>query len=198
MVTHLSMKLLFSISLLSIFFFSFAKAQDINNLVARDAVSGNNFSLKDSNYSKGLVLIFHDIDCPFAKMYENRIKELSANYSSKGFTFSFISPEITGNETSEQALKSFVKDNRLNTKYLMDKEQVWTKFFGIKKIPEVILIVKGENGAEIAYRGAIDNNPQAEGSVSSRFLEKAINQILKGEKPVPFQVRAVGCNVRTY
>lgn len=192
------MKLLFSISLLSILLFSMAKAQDMSNLVARDAVSGSDFSLKDANYTKGLVLIFHDIDCPFAKMYANRIKELSANYSSKGFTFFYIKPEIKGNETSEEVIKSFVNENKLNSGYLIDEEQVWTKFFGIKKIPEVILIVKGENGPEIAFRGAIDNNPQAESSVSSRFLEKAINQILKGEKPAPFQVRAVGCNVRTY
>jgi len=192
------MKLLFSTSLLFLFFFSSARAQDISSLSAKDVITGSSFNLKDANYSQGLVLIFHSINCPFAKMYENRIKELSSTYSSKGFTFTFISPEIEVNESYEQLLKNFVNESGINASYLMDIDQVWTKSFEVKKIPEVILIIKGENGPEIAYRGAIDNNPQAEGSVSSRFLERAINQILKGEKPVPSQVRAVGCNIRTY
>jgi hypothetical protein len=51
---------------------------------------------------------------------------------------------------------------------------------------------------EIKYRGAIDNNPQAESAVSEKHLERALNQILKGESPMAAQVRAVGCNIRTY
>lgn len=192
------MKYLFFLWLLSLSLYSTIQAQELISLSAVDAISGSTFSLNEASYSQGFVLIFHSTNCPFAEMYANRIKELSENYGNKGFLFSLINPEMEGKEAPAEELKKFMSGSGLNISYLMDDGQVWTKTLQVKKVPEVILVVKGENGPEIAYRGAIDNNPQAEGSVSERFLERAINQILKGEKPTPNQVRAVGCNIRTY
>jgi hypothetical protein len=72
------------------------------------------------------------------------------------------------------------------------------KLFQISKIPEAIILAPGTNGLEVKYKGAIDNNPQAESSVSDRFLERAINQVLRGETTTPSQVRATGCNIRNF
>jgi len=69
---------------------------------------------------------------------------------------------------------------------------------GVVKIPEAFLISKQEDIPKVIYHGAIDNNPQAENAVSERFLERAINQFLGGNMPSPAQVRATGCNLRSF
>lgn len=173
-------------------------AQSLNELSAIDAVTGSPKVLGSMVSGKGIVLVFHSLDCPFAKMYESRIKALKTTFQNQGMAFALVNPESGTGEADQLPLRSYIDQSGLNMAYLIDAGQAWTKLFQITKIPEVIVLVPGANGLEISYRGAIDNNPQAETAVTEKHLERALNQILRGEKPTPGQVRAVGCNVRTY
>ena len=175
-----------------------SNAQGYNQLTATDAVTGKVQELGAMVKGKGMVLIFHSLNCPFAKMYEERIKYLRSTFQSQGISFALINPEVTTSEADQLPLRTYIDQSGLNMSYLIDAGQVWTKKFEATKVPEVIVLVPGPNGLEIKYRGAIDNNPQAESAVSERHLERALNQILKGETPMAAQVRPVGCNIRTY
>lgn len=174
------------------------RAQSYSQLTATDAVTGKVQELGAMVKGKGMVLIFHSLNCPFAKMYEDRIKYLRSTFQSQGISFALINPEVTTSEADQLPLRAYIDQSGLNMSYLIDAGQVWTKKFEATKIPEVIVLVPGANGLEIKYRGAIDNNPQAESAVSEKHLERALNQILKGENPMAAQVRPVGCNIRTY
>lgn len=175
-----------------------SNAQGYNQLTATDAVTGKVQELGAMVKGKGMVLIFHSLNCPFAKMYEERIKYLRATFQSQGISFALINPEVTTSEADQLPLRTYIDQSGLNMSYLIDAGQIWTKKFEATKIPEVMVLVPGANGLEIKYRGAIDNNPQAESAVSERHLERALNQILRGENPMAAQVRPVGCNIRTY
>ncbi len=175
-----------------------AAAQNLGELSATDAVTGSQKNLAALVSGKGIVLVFHSLNCPFAKMYEGRLKALKSTFQNQGIAFALVNPEAGTAEADQIPLRNYIDQSALNMAYLIDAGQVWTKRFGITKIPEVILLVQGQNGLEIRYRGAIDNNPQAETAVSEKHLERAINQILRGESTTPEQVRAVGCNLRTY
>lgn len=175
-----------------------SNAQGYNQLTATDAVTGKVQELGAMVKGKGMVLIFHSLNCPFAKMYEERIKYLRATFQSQGISFALINPEVTTSEADQLPLRTYIDQSGLNMSYLIDAGQIWTKKFEATKIPEVMVLVPGANGLEIKYRGAIDNNPQAESAVSERHLERALNQILRGENPLAAQVRPVGCNIRTY
>lgn len=175
-----------------------SNAQGFQQLTATDAVTGKVQELGAMVKGKGMVLIFHSLNCPFAKMYEERIKYLRATFQSQGISFALINPEVTTSEADQIPLRAYIDQSGLNMSYLIDADQVWTKQFQATKIPEVIVVTTGPKGLEINYRGAIDNNPQAESAVSEKHLERALNQILKGEKPMAAQVRPVGCNIRTY
>lgn len=170
-------------------------AQGLEEINLTDAVTGKVVNIQSQVKGKGLILLFHSLDCPFAKMYESRLIALRTKYLSQGFTFMLVNPEVSGNEDDKTALRSFIDDSGMNMPYLIDERQQLTKFFHITKIPEVVILTAGN---VVSYRGAIDNNAQAESAVSSRFLDKSLDSILKGEAPVPAQARAVGCNVRTY
>jgi hypothetical protein len=173
-------------------------SQNYSQLSSTDAVTGKVMELGKMVSGKGIVLIFHSLNCPFAKMYEDRIKYLRSNFQNQGIAFALINPEVTNSEADQIPLREYIDQSGLNMSYLIDAGQGWTKTFQATKIPEVIVLTPSANGLEIRYRGAIDNNPQAETAVTERHLERALNQILKGEMPMAGQVRPVGCNIRTY
>lgn len=173
-------------------------SQTYAELTAVDAVTGKTMELGKMVSSRGIVLIFHSLNCPFAKMYEARIKKIKETFQTQGMGFALVNPETGNSEAEQLPLRKHIDDSGLNMSYLIDAGQAWTKLFQITKIPEVIVLIP-ENGAlVIKYRGAIDNNAQAETAVTERHLERALNQIIKREEPMAAQVRAVGCNIRTY
>jgi len=174
------------------------RAQDLSALSAIDAVTGSQKTLGSMVSGKGIVLIFHTLNCPFTKMYEGRIKALKATFQGQGISFALINPEVGTAESDQAPLRNHIDQSGLNMAYLIDADHIWAKQLNVTKIPEVIVLTPGQNGLEIRYRGAIDNNPQAESAVSEKHLERALNQILRGEGATPAQVRAVGCNLRTY
>lgn len=187
------------ILLLFLISFSFGvKSQSYTQITAPDAVTGKKMELTSMVKGKGLVLIFHTLECPFVKMYEDRIKTLRANFQNQGFTFALVNPEAGNSESDFLPLRNHINESGLNMSYLSDYSKEWAKAFGITKIPEVIVLIPSAEGPKIAYRGAIDNNPQAESAVTERHLERALNQLAKGETPSARQVRPVGCNLRTY
>lgn len=173
-------------------------AQSLGEINLTDAVTGKAVNIKSQVKGKGLVLVFHSLGCPFAKMYESRLIALRSKYQSQGFTFMLVNPEVSTQADDQTALRSYIDQSGMNMSYLIDEGQALTKYFKITKIPEVILLTPTADGSVVSYRGALDNNAQAESAVSEQFLDKAIDQLLKGEVPSPAQARAVGCNVRTY
>src|SRR5690606_17184052 len=173
-------------------------AQNLNELSAIDAVAGQAKSLGHLPSGKAIVLVFHSLNCPFTKMYEGRLKALRTAFQNQGVSFALVNPEVTVSTADQLPLRNYIDETDLNMPYLIDADKAWAKHFNVTKIPEVIVLTPGENGLQISYRGALDNNPQAELAVSEKYLERALNQILKGEAPSPGQVRAVGCNLRTY
>ncbi|RAI85966.1 redoxin domain-containing protein [Algoriphagus yeomjeoni] len=185
-----------SLTILILFSLAFGlSAQSLETIILTDAVTGKQVNVATQVKGKGLILVFHSLGCPFAKMYEKRLIALRSKYQNQGFTFMLVNPEVSQKPEDQTALRSYIDQSDMNMSYLVDENQELTKFFKITKIPEVILLT---SGAVVSYRGALDNNPQAESAVSSKYLDKALDSILKGEAPTPSQVRAVGCNVRTY
>lgn len=192
------MKNIITLILFTSLFAGLVSAQDMSNLQLTDAVTGKTLSLTSQVKGKALVLIFHSLNCPFAKMYEERIIDFKSRFQSQDISFLMVNSEISGKEQSAESLKNHIDNTGLNMSYVMDENQEWVKFFNITKIPEMVILIPGANGPTVVYRGAFDNNAQAATAVTEKYLEKAINQVLRGETPSPNQVRAVGCNVRAF
>ena len=148
-------------------------AQSLQDINLTDAVTGKVINIQSQIKGKGLVLVFHSLACPFAKMYESRLIALRSKYQSQGFTFMLVNPEVAGKAEDQTALRSYIDQSGMNMPYLSDDNQTLTKFYKITKIPEVILITSSAVGAVVIYRGAIDNNPQAESAVSEKYLREA-------------------------
>lgn len=190
---------LFFVSFLVFLGISFASyGQNFTQLEAIDAVSGSKKNLASLAKEKGLVLILYDPSCPFVKLYETRIIGLVAKFQAQGIGFALVHPQTQPSESEQTHLRTYIEESGLKMPYLIDEEQAWTKLFQLSKIPEVILLVPGQTGLEVVYKGAIDTNPQVESAVTEKYLEVALAQVVRGERPTTAQVRAVGCNIRIF
>lgn len=187
----------FSIILLISLIFSLnASAQKIENFELNDVLTGKSFSLDNHKEKRAVVLIFTSNSCPFSRLYEDRIIALHQKYSDE-FQFAIINPHIENTEEENKAaIQGRVKEKGLSMPYLSDPNQTVTRRLGASKLPEAVVITSGPTGYNVAYQGAIDNNPQAPGSVSQRYLDNALSQIVKRSSPSPASTRAVGCNIR--
>jgi hypothetical protein len=175
-----------------------AISQTYKQLSATEAVSNSIKTLPSLTKEKGIVLIFHDPSCPFAKLYESRIKALRAKFETQGIGFALINPQAQNNESELNRLRTYIDESGLNMPYLVDEKQQWAQAFQASKIPEVFVLIPGKTDLELVYKGALDNNAQVESVVTEKYLETALTQILRGGKPVISQARAVGCTIRTY
>lgn len=173
-------------------------SQSLNSLIAIEVVSGAQKSAAALVKERGLVLVFHDPSCPFASLYENRIKALKSKFESQGIGFALVNPHRSSSESDLKELRTYCTENGLNLPYLVDDNQLWTTYFKASKIPEALLLRPTSGGVEVVYKGAIDNNAQLETAVTARYLEQAILQVLRGATPGVGQVRAVGCTIRSY
>jgi len=99
-------------------------------------------------------------------------------------------------EENVAAMKSRAQAQQINIPFLDDRNQLLTNQLNITKLPEAVVIASGPTGFSIAYRGAIDNNPQMPANASVKYLENALVSIQNKRNPSPVSTRAVGCNVK--
>ena len=173
-------------------------SQNYSQLSATDAVSNGLRTLPSLVKEKGLVLIFHDPSCPFAKLYESRIKALRTKFEAQGIGFVLINPQVQNTESELTRLRAYIDESGLNMPYLIDANQQWTQEFQASKIPEVFVLIPGKTDLELVFKGALDNNAQVESVVTEKYLETALTQLTRGGKPAISQARAVGCTIRTF
>lgn len=165
-----------------------------------------NFSLKDANNrsvslsdfakSKTVVVVFTNNQCPYATQYENRLLTLSSTYSGQGVQFLFINPGGSmGN--SDELLKEIATKN-YNFPYLADDSQKVTAQFGATRMPEAFVLNNNNNEFVLKYKGAIDDNPQAEASVKNKYLKNVIDDVLANKTVTTLDKRATGCMIKKY
>jgi peroxiredoxin len=183
--------------LLSFILFTATFAQRVENFQLKDAVSGQGFSLDSYGDAKAVILVFTSLNCPFSKLYEERIVNLSGQFASDGFVFALINPHIgTEEEETSAGMKTRASEKKMSFPFLEDANQSVTKQFGITKLPEVVVITPSPTGFAVAYRGAIDNNPQMAANANIKYLESALIAIQNRRTPSPASSRAVGCNIK--
>lgn len=172
-------------------------AQRAENFRLKDAISGSEFELSSHEEAKAVVLIFTSLNCPFSKLYEERLVALHQQFADQGFVFALINPHVrVEEEETVENMKLRAAERKMNLPFLMDEDQTVTRQFGITKLPEVVVVNPGPTGFAIAYRGAIDNNPQVAANTSLKYLEGALTSIINRRNPSPASTRPVGCNVR--
>ncbi|GAA3656007.1 thioredoxin family protein [Flavivirga jejuensis] len=157
-------------------------------------VDGSMVSLAGINNAKGYIVTFTCNECPFAKMYEDRLIELHNKYATKGYPVIAINPNNPKNEKEGyEAMQKRAKEKGFPFAYLVDEGQKLYPKYGAVRTPHVFLLDKER---KVQYIGTIDDNARSAENVKVKYLENAIEAIEKGEKPNPSLTKAIGCPIK--
>jgi peroxiredoxin len=148
--------------------------------------------------AKGFVVIFTCNSCPYAQAYQERIVEIDQKYKPKGYPVIAINPNdpAMAPEDSFDKMVSVAKTKGFTFPYLMDEKQEVYKNYGATRTPHVYVLQKKGSDLVVQYIGAIDDNYQDAGKVTSPFLANALDALIAGNSPEPSTTKAVGCGIK--
>ncbi len=158
-------------------------------------VDGNTFSLSDIKDAKGYIVVFTCNECPFAKMYEDRLIALHNKYASKGYSVVAINPNVSDDNAKESfaAMQKRADEKNFPFVYLADENHDVFPKYGAVRTPHVFLL---DAERKVQYIGTIDDNAKSSEDVKVNYLEDAINALQNGKKPEPNFTKAIGCPVK--
>jgi peroxiredoxin len=177
-----------------------AKAPDFS----LKAVDGKTYSLNDFASSKILMIVFTCNHCPTAQAYEDRIKQLVTDYSSKGVKVIAISPNdplsvrldemgYTDLGDSFEDMKIRAKDKQFNFPYLYDGETSAVSMkYGPQATPHVFIF---DENRLLKYTGRIDDGEKP-GSAKTHDTRNALDAMIAG-KTIPVEkTKTFGCSIK--
>lgn len=157
-------------------------------------IDGKFFSLSDIKEAKGYIVVFTCNECPFSKMYEDRLIGLHNEYAPKGYSVVAINPNSSSENEKEsfEAMKERATEKGFPFVYLVDDGKTYSQY-GAVRTPHVFLLDKER---KVQYIGTIDNNSREAESVTEKYVENAIKALESGKKPEPNFTKAIGCPVK--
>jgi thiol-disulfide isomerase/thioredoxin len=169
-------------------------------------VDGKNHRLSDFASAKALVVVFTCNHCPTAQYYEERIKQIAADYAPKGVALVAISPNdpeavrpdelgYTDLGDTLEEMKIRARDRGFAFPYLFggaEHERV-SMAYGPAATPHAF-VFDGER--KLRYSGRVDD-AERERFVKRRDLRDALDAVLLGQEVKPPAVtKAFGCSVK--
>jgi len=165
---------------------------------------GRRHTLKDYAGAKLLAVIFTSNHCPTAQAYEARIKQLAADYQSKGVAIVAINPNhpdavrldelgYTDLDDTLEAMKIRAAHQQFNFPYLDDgPTETLSQQFGPIATPHVFIF---DAARRLRYQGRIDDN-EREPLVKARDTRAALDDLLAGRAPEVAETKVFGCSTK--
>jgi len=154
-------------------------------------IDGKPFSLADAEKSnKAVVIMLIATKCPYSNAYNDRLRQMSADYSKKGILF----VGVDSNSTEPEAeVKSHAAKNKWDFTVVKDPSNKVADLYDAKRTPEVFIV--GSDG-KVLYHGRIDENYEEPTKVTSPDLKNALDQILAGQPVAKTETKAFGCTIK--
>lgn len=166
---------------------------------------GKNYSLASFKNAPIIVIIFTCNHCPTAQAYEDRIIQLTKEYSNKGVKVIAVSPNdpkairldelgYTDLNDSFEEMKIRAKQKQFNFSYLYDGEtQAMSKAYGPVVTPHVFIFDKER---KLRYHGRIDDVEKPTGKPKSFDTRNAIEALLNNKEVSVKTTKVFGCSVK--
>lgn len=157
-------------------------------------VSGKEVSLSDAKGENGLLVMFSCNTCPYVKLSESRIKELSkiTKANKVGFILLNSNEAQRADEDSFDEMKKYARAQGYDFYYTVDKNSAVANAFGASRTPHCFLFDK----KGLVYRGAIDDNIKSASEAKELYLKDAIVAIGTGKAVKINSSKSVGCSIK--
>lgn len=161
-------------------------------------VDGEHVSLSGLKDNKGAIVIFDCNTCPFSKAYNERIIELNAKYSSKGYPVIAINANDPARSPGDSfdEMVAISKEKNYQFPYLFDETQEVAKAFGATNTPHVFVLERNGDKYKVAYIGAIDDNARDASAVKTKYVENAVDALLSNKPFETNKTKAIGCGIK--
>jgi peroxiredoxin len=194
------------LGLIGVFIFAFTSKDTVSGYEIGDIatdfslknIDNKMVSLKDYKDAKGFIVIFTCNHCPYAKAYEDRIVALDKKYKKLGYPVIAINPNNPEKNKDDSFEKMIVRarEKGFTFPYLFDEGQKIYPQYGATKTPHVYILEKTAKGNIVKYIGAIDDNYEDEKEVKVKYVEDAVNSLLKGKEVEVKTTKAIGCSIK--
>jgi peroxiredoxin len=178
-----------------------AKAPDFS----LPGTDGKTYTLNSFKNASILVVVFTCNHCPTAQAYEDRIIQLTKDYSSKGVAVVAIMPNdpnairldelgYTDMSDSFDEMKRRAKEKNFNFPYLYDgATQATTKAYGPAATPHVFIFDKSR---KLCFSGRIDDTEKPGKTPNTQDTRNALNNLLNNKQPDAGTTKVFGCSVK--
>jgi peroxiredoxin len=187
---------LVSLALGLFFLFNISYSQNSKNDITADVeaftlldYNSTEYSLKDFQNSKAIVIMFIATQCPVSNAYNQRMVALDEDYSDKSVTLLGIN---SNKQEDAEEVKAHAGENGLEFIILKDPNNTIADRFNAKYTPEIFVLSSDLN---ILYHGRIDDS-RKESNVESMDLRDALDEILDGKKVSITETKAFGCTIK--
>jgi peroxiredoxin len=168
------------------------------------AIDGKTYSLASFKDAKVLVVIFTCVHCPTAEIYEQRIKQIVADYRDRGVAFAVIQPNSAkalrldemgytdlGDSLDDMKLRAAFRQFNFPFLYDGETQQVALKY-GPVSTPHVFVF---DQQRLLRYQGRVDSNPR-EQYAKVPDARNAIDAVLAGTAVSVEKTPTVGCSIK--
>lgn len=151
-------------------------------------LNGAKHTLKDER-GKITVIAFLSVQCPISNAYNERIRELTADYAQQNVRFLAINS--SANEDVAE-IKAHAEKQGFQFAILKDKGNKVADLYHAERTPELFVV---DAQGILRYHGRIDNHHLLV-HVKTHDLRNALNELLAG-KPVSVpEAKALGCIIK--
>ena len=157
-------------------------------------ISGKEVTLNSTKTDKGLLVIFSCNTCPYVKLSEVRIKEITDNCLKQGLGVIILNSneaQRTEDDSFDEMVK-YAASQKLQCKYVVDANSKLADAFGATRTPQCFLF----NTKGLVYKGAIDDNVKDAKQAKAHYLKDAIAAVLKNETPKLQETKSIGCTIK--
>jgi peroxiredoxin len=162
----------------------------------QDVVSGSIISLDTFAQSRGLLVMFICVHCPFVKHVQQELAHLGQDYVPQGLGIVAISANsiATHPQDGPEHLKTMAATLELNFPYCFDATQAVAKAYTAACTPDFFLF---DAQMRLAYRGQLDDSRPSNGiPVTGQDLRSAMDAVLAGKVVATQQKPSIGCNIK--
>ncbi len=169
--------------------------KDFPKVNVKNSVSGEAIDLSQilaKAETKGAVVFFSSIKCPYSTGYEERINEIATKYSA---TVPFLALNANAASEDAAAVSAYTKEKGLKFPVAIDEGSKIAKEIGAGNTPEFYLIDKA---GKVVYHGPLDDSFDT-AFIKEKYLANAIDAVTGGKAiPAEFQEPPLtkSCNIK--
>lgn len=151
---------------------------------------GRVWTLDDFADSKFVVVAYLGTECPLAKLYAGRLRELEQTYAGQGVTFVGV---MSNRQDSIAEISAYARKYEINFPLLKDAGNRLADAMGAERTPEVFVL---DSDRMIRYWGRIDDQygiGYVREAPTKLDLKNALDDLLAGKSLRTPITRSVGC-----